>query len=113
MNRGKLILKMACLAGYLLFTGFSAYFTASSLSLNLLNGTNLWLIFVLVLIVAIIASWCLTNVIGEMHRRLTGHIRFQFNRISPVLDVQFYDQCPLLLRGKTRLHHSHKGTGQR
>lgn len=86
MNRGELILKMACLAGYLLFTGFSAYFTASSLSLNLLNGTNLWLIFVLVLIVAIIASWCLTNVIGEMQKRIgASRATFAFSLIGFLL----------------------------
>lgn len=70
MNKGKLILKLAYLAGYLLFAGFSAYFTASSLSLNLLNGTNLWLVFVLVLVVAILAGWCLTNVIEELQKRV-------------------------------------------
>ena len=68
MNKGKLILKLAYLVGYFLFAGFSAYFTASSLSLNLLNGTNIWLVFVLVLVVAILAGWCLTNAIEELQK---------------------------------------------
>lgn len=70
MNKGKLILKLVLLAGYLLFSGFSAYFTASSLSLNLLQGSNLWFIFVLVLVVAILAGWCLTIAIGELKKKV-------------------------------------------
>lgn len=70
MNKSKVILKLAYLVGYLLFSGFSAYFTASSLSLNLLNGTNLWLVFVLVLVVAMLAGWCLTNVISELQKNV-------------------------------------------
>lgn len=70
MNKGKLILKLAYLVGYLLFAGFSAYFTASSLSLNLLNGTNLWLVFALVLVVAILAGWCLSKAIEELSKRV-------------------------------------------
>ena len=68
MNKSKLILKLACLAGYLLFASLSAYFTATSLSLNLLNGTNVWLIFVLVMVISILAGWCLTNVIVELKK---------------------------------------------
>lgn len=70
MDKSKLILKLACLGGYLLFASLSAYFTATSLSLNLLNGTNLWFIFVLVLVISILAGWCLTNVIVEMKKRV-------------------------------------------
>lgn len=70
MNKSKLILKIACLAGYLLFASLSAYFTATSLSLNLLNGTNMWFVFVLVLVISILAGWCLTNVILEMKKRV-------------------------------------------
>ena len=70
MNRGKLIIKLAILIAYLLFAGFSAYFTASSLSLNLLNGTNLWIVYILVLIVAIVAGWCLSNVIEELQKTI-------------------------------------------
>ena len=70
MKNGKLVFKLACLVGYLLFASLSAYFTATSLSLNLLNGTNVWLIFVLVLVISILAGWCLTNVINEMRKRV-------------------------------------------
>jgi len=70
MNKSKLFLKLACLAGYLVFASLSAYFTATSLSLNLLNGTNLWLIFVLVMVISILAGWCLTNVIVELKKRV-------------------------------------------
>jgi len=65
--------KICCLIGYLLFAGFSAYFTATSLWLNLLNGSSIWtmwLVFVLVLIVSILAGMCLTNVIKELKDRV-------------------------------------------
>lgn len=70
MNKEKLIVKVACLIGYVVFASFSAYFTASSLSLNLLNGTNLWIVFVLVFIVSILAGWCLSNVLAEARNTL-------------------------------------------
>ncbi|OKY84747.1 MAG: hypothetical protein BHV69_07725 [Bacteroidales bacterium 52_46] len=80
MNKSKLILKLALLAGYLLFSGFSAYFTASSLSLNLLQGSNLWFIFALVMVVAILAGWCLTNVIRELRTKVgASRAAFTFN----------------------------------
>ena len=66
----KVITKLACLAGYLIFASLSAYFTATSLSLNLLNGTNMWFIFILVLVISVLAGWCLTNVITEMKKRV-------------------------------------------
>ena len=73
MRNSKLIVKLATLIGYLLFAGFSAYFTATSLWLNLLNGSDtwtMWLVFVLVLIVSILAGMCLTNVIKELKNRV-------------------------------------------
>lgn len=73
MNNSNLFTKLSCLIGYLLFAGFSAYFTATSLWLNLLNGSDtwtMWLVFVLVLIVSILAGMCLTNVIKELHDRV-------------------------------------------
>ncbi len=83
MDKSKLITKVACLIGYLLFAGFSAYFTASSLSLNLLNGTNLWLIFILVLVIAILAGWCLTNVIEELQKTFNASkVKFVFNLVG-------------------------------
>lgn len=68
MDKNKLLIKLACLVGYLVFASVSAFFTASSLSLNLLNGTNLWFCFGLVLVVSILAGWCLTNVIEELNK---------------------------------------------
>lgn len=70
MSKSKLIIKLALFAGYILFAGFSAYFTASSLSLNLLQGSNLWFIFALVLVVAILAGWCLTLAIEELRKKV-------------------------------------------
>lgn len=68
MNKSNLISKVACLIGYLLFASFSAYFTASSLSLNLLQGTNMWIVFIMVMVVALLAGWCLNNVIRELSK---------------------------------------------
>lgn len=68
MNQSKLIAKVAFLIGYLIFASFSAYFTASSLSLNLLQGTNMWIVFVMVMVVALLAGWCLNNVIKELSK---------------------------------------------
>lgn len=64
----KVITKLACLIGYLLFAGFSAYFTATSLWLNLMKGSDMWtfwLVYVLVMTVSILAGVCLTNAIKE------------------------------------------------
>ena len=62
----KLITKLALFTGYLIFAGFSAYFTATSLSLNLLQGTKLWLIFIMVFIIALLAGWLLTRFIQQI-----------------------------------------------
>lgn len=70
MNKKQLITKVAAGIGYLLFAGFSAFFTATSLSLNLLGGKMIWLVFILVLIVAVVAGWCLTNVIIELKKHV-------------------------------------------
>lgn len=70
MNKKQLITKVAAGIGYLLFAGFSAFFTATSLSLNLMGGKMIWLIFILVLIVAVVAGWCLTNVIVELKKHV-------------------------------------------
>lgn len=65
MNK-TVISKVALFLGYLLFACFSAYFTATSLSLNLMQGTNLWLIFAMVFVIAWLAGWCLNNVIVQI-----------------------------------------------
>jgi len=86
MDKSKIIIKIACLIGYLLFAGFSAYFTASSLSLNLLNGTNLWIVFAMVYIVAVLAGWCLTNTIKELNEPVrASRSRFLLNLIGFLL----------------------------
>lgn len=72
MNKTKLIKKLALYAAYALFAGISAYFTATSLALNLLHTDGLFsliLVYVLVFIVAIMAGWCLTNVITEFNKQ--------------------------------------------
>ena len=90
MNKGKLIQKIALLIGYLMFAGFSAYFTASSLSLNMLNGTNLWLIYALVLVVAILAGWCLNVVIAELQKKVgASKVAFVFGLIGFIIFWSF------------------------
>ncbi len=63
----------------MLFAGFSAYFTATSLSLNLLAGTYLWLVFLLVLVISILAGWCLTNAIEELTKLRPSRVGFILN----------------------------------
>mgnify|MGYP006916046647 CR=1 FL=1 len=62
----KVITKIALFIGYLVFAAFSAYFTATSLSLNLMQGTSLWLIYIMVFIVALLAGWLLTKFIQQI-----------------------------------------------
>lgn len=71
MDKSKLIKKVALYLAYALFAGFSAYFTATSLSLNLLHTDGIVsfiIVYLLVFIVAIMAGWCLTNVIEEYNK---------------------------------------------
>lgn len=83
MNRGKLLIKFACGIGYLVFACISAYFTASSFSLSWLQGTNLWVIFAMVLIIGILAGWCLTNAINETKKRYNASkVSFSLNIIG-------------------------------
>lgn len=73
MNKGQLIKKIALGIAYLLFAGFSAYFTARSLTLNLVSTDTIGgfiLVYVMVLIVAIMAGYCLTVVIEEFNKRV-------------------------------------------
>ncbi len=72
MDRTKLIKKLALYAAYALFAGFSAYFTATSFSLNLLHTDELLsfiFVYILVFIVAVMAGWCLTKFIEEMKKK--------------------------------------------
>lgn len=68
MNKSSIIQKIACWAGYCLFAAYSAYMTAKSVAMSFeLNQT--WLVFVFVFVVAVIAGYCLSMVIGEMQNR--------------------------------------------
>ena len=51
MDKTKLIKKLALYAAYALFAGFSAYFTATSFSLNLLHTDEL-------LVLSLCIYWC-------------------------------------------------------
>ena len=86
MNKTKLIKKLALYAAYALFAGFSAYFTATSLALNLLHTDgliSLILVYILVFIVAIMAGWCLTNVIDEYNKKHgASKAKFSFSLIG-------------------------------
>ena len=83
MNR-TIISKVALFLGYLLFASFSAYFTATSLSLNLMQGTNLWLIFAMVFVIALLAGWCLNNIITQITNP-TSKASFILNIVGFVL----------------------------
>lgn len=65
MNKTSIIMKIACWAGYCLFAGYSAYMTAKSVAMSF-EMTQVWMVFIFVFIVALIAGYCLSTVIGEM-----------------------------------------------
>lgn len=83
MNK-TVISKIALFLGYLLFACFSAIFTANSLSLNLMQGSNLWLIFAMVFVIALLAGWCLNNVIVQISAP-TSKVAFILNILGFVL----------------------------
>lgn len=66
--RTKVITKVALFVGYAIFAAFSAYFTATSLSLNLMQGTNFWIVYIMVFIIAVLAGYCLTEFIRQIQR---------------------------------------------
>ncbi len=66
--RTKVITKVSLIVGYAIFAAFSAYFTATSLSLNLMQGTNFWIVYIMVFIIAILAGYCLTEFIRQIQR---------------------------------------------
>lgn len=68
MNKTSIIMKIACWAGYCLFAGYSAYMTAKSVAMSF-ELTQVWVVFIFVFIVALIAGYCLSVVIGEMQNR--------------------------------------------
>ena len=63
-----IIMKIACWVGYCLFAGYSAYMTAKSVAMSF-EMTQVWIVFIFVFIVALIAGYCLSVVIGEMQNR--------------------------------------------
>lgn len=68
MNKLSVLKKIAFWTGYCLFAGYSAYMTAKSIAMSFeLNDT--WIVFIFVFIVALIAGWCLSTVVGEMKNR--------------------------------------------
>lgn len=68
MNKAKFIKKLACWAGYCLFAGYSAYMTARSVAMSF-ELNQVWIVFIFVFIVALLAGYCLSNVIGELQNR--------------------------------------------
>lgn len=65
MNKLGILKKNSCWAGYCLFAGYSAYMTAKSVAMSF-ELTSVWMVFIFVFIVALIAGYCLSIVIGEM-----------------------------------------------
>lgn len=61
-------MKLACWLGYCLFAGYSSYMTAQSVAMSFELNT-LWVVFIFVFTVALIAGFCLSTVIGEMQNR--------------------------------------------
>lgn len=68
MNKTSIILKVACWAGYCLFAGYSAYMTAKSVAMSF-ELPQVWVVFIFVFIVALVAGYCLSIVIGELQNR--------------------------------------------
>ncbi len=68
MNKTSIIMKIACWVGYCLFAGYSAYMTAKSVAMSF-EMSQVWVVFIFVFIVALIAGYCLSVVIGEMQNR--------------------------------------------
>lgn len=69
MNKISIIKKISCWIGYCLFAAYSAYLTAKSIAMSF-ELTQIWIVFIFVFIVALIAGYCLSMVIGEMQNRI-------------------------------------------
>lgn len=63
----QIISKVALFLAYALFAGASAYFTSTSLALNMTGGRGIWLIAIMVFLVAIAAGWCLAEFIKQLN----------------------------------------------
>jgi hypothetical protein len=68
MNKTKVFSKIAYWAGYCLFAGYSAYMTAKSVAMSF-DLKNVWIVFVFVFVVALIAGYCLSMVVSELGNR--------------------------------------------
>lgn len=69
MNKQKLLGKIACWVGYCLFAGYSAFMTAKSIAMSFKYEDYVWVVFIFVFVVALLAGWFLTLVIGELQNR--------------------------------------------
>ncbi len=69
MNKIDVIKKISCWTGYCLFAAYSAYMTAKSIAMSF-ELTQTWIVFIFVFIVAIIAGYCLSLMIGELQNRI-------------------------------------------
>lgn len=68
MDKNQIIKKVACWIGYCLFAGWSAVMTAESCSMSM-DLKPVWLVFIFVFIVALIAGFCLSGMIRELQNR--------------------------------------------
>lgn len=68
MKTTSLIKKISCWVGYCLFAAYSSYMTAKSVAMSF-EISNTWVVFIFVFVVAIIAGYCLSMVIGELKNR--------------------------------------------
>ncbi len=68
MNKISIIKKISCWIGYCLFAAYSSYMTAKSVAMSF-ELNQVWIVFVFVFIVAVIAGYCLSLVIGELQNR--------------------------------------------
>lgn len=78
MDKNEIIKKIACWIGYCAFAGWSAWMTAESLSMSL-NLKPTWVVFLFVFVVAILAGFCLKEIINEISNRTNPNkARFVF-----------------------------------
>lgn len=68
MNKNQIIKKVACWIGYCLFAGWSSVMTAESISMSM-DLKPVWLVFIFVFIVALIAGFCLSGMIKQIQNR--------------------------------------------
>lgn len=70
MNKNQLIKKIASWIGYCLFAGWSAIMTAESFWMYLNIKAPVWIVFVFVFIVSLLAGFCLSGMIKEITNRV-------------------------------------------